>query len=317
MLHACQSRGIPRHGDLHPGNILIGNADETVLDANNRPVAPIWVSDFGYGATSGKPSPKDDYEGLASIVNAVTQKIDWAQANSGDRQLIQGMNAILRKTLSEPTQSERTKPLAILQALSEIKLHAGSMKDAKTVQTALGSAGGAGFSVGSYQVSEMLGDNWGLWRSLFVPSLPARSQILEHDITSVITGPRGCGKTMLFRRLSERLIVECGPVVDSDIGPSTFVGFYINANDISDAFSRFPDNPEQALVSNLYCFTHLCILADVLAVESAQLRVRGSRPSSDLLELLGRWLGHPENSAPIIADENQLERFRALSSGIS
>jgi hypothetical protein len=29
-------------------------------------------------------------------------------------------------------------------------------------------------------------------------------------IPTVVTGPRGFGKTMLFRRLSERLIIECG-----------------------------------------------------------------------------------------------------------
>ena len=312
VLHACQSRGVPRHGDLHPGNILIGQEDGTVLDVNNRPAAPVFVSDFGYGATGGRPSPKDDFEGLASIVNAVIQKIDWAQANSGDRQLVMGMKEILRKTLSEPMQSERAKPKDILQALSHLKLRAGTPKDARAPQDVQANQAFTGFSVGAYQVSEMLGDNWLLWKSLFVPGLPARTQILEHDITSVITGPRGCGKTMLFRRLSERLIIECGPIVETDPKPSAFVGLYVNANDISDAFSRFPENPDQALVSRLYCFTHLCILSDLLAVESAHSRMRRSKTTSDLLDLLTRWFGRPHEALPIIGEENQLERFRAV-----
>ena len=67
-------------------------------------------------------------------------------------------------------------------------------------------------SVGQFQVSEMIGERWDWWQRLFVPTVPARSKILALDIPTVVTGPRGCGKTMLFRRLSERLVVECGEV---------------------------------------------------------------------------------------------------------
>ena len=58
----------------------------------------------------------------------------------------------------------------------------------------------------------MIGDRWDWWRLLFVPTVPARSKILALDIPTVVTGPRGCGKTMLLRRLSERLVVECEDV---------------------------------------------------------------------------------------------------------
>jgi hypothetical protein len=115
---------------------------------------------------------------------------------------------------------------------------------------------------------------------------------------------------MLFRRLSERLIVECGPVVEASSGLTSFVGLYVNANDISDAFARFPEDPNTALISRCYCFTNLCILSDILAVEST--RVRGTKTSSGLLDLLTSWLGRSNGSVPVISDENQLERFRAV-----
>lgn len=312
VLHACQSRNIPRHGDLHAGNILIGKEDETVLDVNNRPAAPVFVSDFGYGATAVGPSPKDDFEGLSLILNSLVLKIDWAQANSGDRQLVLGAKEILRKTLSESNQSEKANPKDILLALSHLKLEAGSIVEGRTPK---GSAPGRApdrFFVGSYQVSEMLGDNWDLWKSLFVPGLPARSRILEHDITSVVTGPRGCGKTMLFRRLSERLIVECGPVLGTEAVGAIFVGLYVNANDISDAFAKFPDDPDQTLVSRLYCYTHLCVLSDLLAVESARVRTGKGDPSPEFVQLLEVWLGRPHPQVPLVGQENYLERFRAL-----
>ena len=305
VLHACETRGIPRHGDLHAGNILIGEEDETNLDANLQPVAPVFVSDFGYGATSGGPAPKDDYKGLAAILNALISRLDWAGANSNDRQVVEGLKSILRKTLSESTESERTAPKVILQALATFKSRARSMQDSTPSPSV--AAPQAAFSVGSYQVSEMLGDNWSLWKSLFVAGLPARSQILDRDITSVVTGPRGCGKTMVFRRLSERLIVECGPVGGAS---NNFVGIYVNANDISDCFSRFPDDPEASQIAKLHCFTHLCILSDLLAIESALSRRPDNQPSAALVTLIYSWLGRPNNAVPIIAEENYLERLR-------
>jgi len=310
VLHACQHRGILRHGDLHPGNILIGEKDESKLDSTLQPLEPVYVSDFGYGATHGGPEPKDDYSGLASIFDSLAAKVDWTTANRSDRQLLEGIGSVLRKVLSEATQSERSLPRGILESLAAIRRHAGRVENVAQESIQINRAQELRrFSVGSYQITEMLGDDWGLWQSLFVPTVPARSRILERDITSVVTGPRGCGKTMLFRRLSERLIVECGPIDDS---PAPFVGIYVNANDISDAFSVFPNTPNEDATANLFCFTHLCILSDFLAVEAAQARLGGSSPSPALIELLTEWLGQPKNAAPIIAEESQLQRHRAL-----
>src|SRR6266478_653029 len=37
ILHACQKKGVVRHGDLHSGNILIGDVDEGDIDALLQP----------------------------------------------------------------------------------------------------------------------------------------------------------------------------------------------------------------------------------------------------------------------------------------
>ena len=309
VLHACQIRQIPRHGDLHAGNILIGEADESHLDLNLQPIDPIYVSDFGYGATADGPSPKDDYHGLASIADELIKKVDRVTANSSDRQILSGLSLVLKKVLAEVTQSERTSPKQILEALKLVRSQAGRVKDSEwSPRREIDSQNLPAFSVGSYQVSEMLGDNWSLWRSLFVPNVPAGSRILERDITSVVTGPRGCGKTMLFRRLSERLVIECGPVSGA---PAPFVGIYVNANDISDAFSVFPDSFTET-ASELFCFTHLCVLSDFLAVEAAFNRTKQLEPSPELIGLLERWLGQSEGGVPIVDSENRLERYREM-----
>jgi hypothetical protein len=163
---------------------------------------------------------------------------------------------------------------------------------------------------GQFQVSEMLGDEWKWWKELFVSTVPARSRILEPDIPTVVTGPRGCGKTMLFRRLSERLTVECGPV-DSLPDAASFVGLYINANDIADAFAHFPEKPTDTDTAMLVCYANLCVLSDLLAVESARLAKLDEAPPPDFLASVRDWLIDPKKSRPLVVGEDPLERYRS------
>ena len=133
--------------------------------------------------------------------------------------------------------------------------------------------------MGQFQVSEMIGERWEWWQRLFVPTVPARSKILALDIPTVVTGPRGCGKTMLFRRLSERLIVECGDIAELPVRGS-FTAFYVNANDFADAFARFPEKPTGEDGMRLICYANLCVLGDLLTVQSARAGRLGD-PASD------------------------------------
>jgi hypothetical protein len=165
-------------------------------------------------------------------------------------------------------------------------------------------------NVGSFQVTEMIGDRWEWWKRLFVPTVPARSKILALDIPTVVTGPRGCGKTMLFRRLSERLVVECGEVVDLPIG-GRFVAFYVNANDIADAFAHFPEQPAADEEARLTCYANLCVLADLLAVQSARIGKSAERAMDTLLMQVQRWLV-PDAYTTLVDGEDRLERYRTI-----
>ncbi|HKO44824.1 MAG TPA: hypothetical protein VJU84_16215 [Pyrinomonadaceae bacterium] len=314
VLHACEKRGVKRHGDLHPGNILVGEKDEADLDASLEAREPIYVSDFGYGVTGGDKAPKDDYQGLADIADAILEKTEWEKGTATDKQIIQGIRELLQKLLRETSHSERRTPKEILKAVKELDqrvraagaIHLGTTSVGHSLsRTGLGNAN---MSVGQYQVSEMLGDDWDRWKSLFVSSVPAKSRILEPDVSTVVTGPRGCGKTMLFRRLSERLVVECGPV---DI-PTDFVGFYINANDIADAFSSFQKRSDKSTDEKLVCYANLSILSDLLAVQSARCAKLVELCSEELLDTIGEWLVEKDNDQALIVGENRLEHYRFL-----
>jgi hypothetical protein len=315
VLHACEAHGIVRHGDLHAGNILIGDEKTARLDDSLQPRAPVYVSDFGYGATGGTKTPKDDYDGLANIINTMISHVDHATATSTHRQILRAMQRDLGKLLRERAGAERRTPLEILRVLADIRKSAQT-SEARASLSPISSTRATGPvpvdapSVGQFQVSEMIGDRWEWWQRLFVPTVPARSKILALDIPTVVTGPRGCGKTMLFRRLSERLVVECGEVQGLPI-QSRFVALYVNANDFADAFAHFPDTPSSDDEQRLICYANLCILADLLAVQSARAgRLNDPAPDS-LLALVQRWL-IPDTYNTLLVGEDRLERYRAV-----
>jgi len=315
VLHACEAQGVVRHGDLHSGNILIGDETIAKLDDSLQPRAPIYISDFGYGMTGGAKAPKDDYEGLARIINEMIPRIDYATATATHRRVLQAIQGTLGKLLGERSGADRRTPRDLLWVLGDLKRSAQASGRQLSESTS-GSLDGTGTalaevpSVGQFQVSEMIGDRWDWWQRLFVPTVPARSKILALDIPTVVTGPRGCGKTMLFRRLSERLIVECGEVDELPVR-GRFVALYVNANDFADAFAHFPGEPNPQDEARLICYANLCILADLLAVQSARAGRVGERPTDALLELVQRWLV-PDTYTTLIEGEDRLERYRAV-----
>lgn len=318
VLHACRAKGVPRHGDLHAGNILIGEQDDAVLDNSLQAREPIYVSDFGYGTSGGEKKPKDDYRGLAAIADEIIQKVEWDEGNFTDRQMLYEIRTFVRKHLYETCLSERHLPKDLLQVLRDFRNRAlapspsdhfakGESPQPKSSQLPPPPI----MKVGQFQVSEMLGDEWQLWKRLFVPSVPARSRILEPDISTVVTGPRGCGKTMLFRRLSERLSVECGPIDDFP-DSSLFTGLYVNANDIADAFSSFPSLPSQEQARQLICYANLCVLSDFLAIQSARRGQFNEAVPEPLISIMRMLLAGDSEPQPLVVGEDPLDRYRSL-----
>lgn len=297
VLHHCETiEEVKRHGDLHPGNILISEQTSENLDHPNQKYG-VFVSDFGYGYTGGPRKPKNDYAGLADIVNLIFEHIDIAKANESERRLVSSLRDILAKHLREKNRGERMQPSVLYRKMTELERNA--------VRPGPVYAEIQAFNIGQLQSSEMFGENWEKWKKLFVPSIPARSQILAPGMVTVITGPRGCGKTMLFRRLSQRLMLECGPI--EGLANINFIGFYVNANAIADAFPSFPREPKEEDAQRLISYLNLCILSDFLAVQAA-VSAKGETPSDEFLGEIANLLGE---SRFAVSGENELEHLRS------
>jgi hypothetical protein len=317
VLHACEAKGVSRHGDLHAGNILIGAEELETYDDSMLRRKPIYVSDFGYGTSGGGVAPKDDYRGLAEIINLMIERVDYATETATHKQILHSIRPLFAKLFSEASDLERRAPIEILQLIHDLKIKAqsGSASASSATHAVVGRGAlrvGAidGPGLGQFQVSEMIGDRWEWWQKLFVPTVPARSKILALDIPTVVTGPRGCGKTMLFRRLSERLLVECGPV-EGLPDPPRFLALYVNANDIADAFAHFPSAPTREEEGHLICYANLCILSDLLAVQSALSARDGQQQNALLLEFV-KLLLVPTSDPSLIQGEDRLEKYRTL-----
>lgn len=253
VLHACKAVDI-EHGDLHEGNILISNPDPR-LPGNPR---RIWVSDFGYGGSHNDLEPKDDYRQLFSIVSRLLQILDPAMLNPPDRVLHQRTHDFLRKRLLEidATQGRYVgNPSALIDEFSAMRAEAEK-------ESAAASKGEQRRGPGDYLWAEALGNRADEWRSLFVPEFPAAHELLSKNIT-VLTGARGCGKTMAFRRITafmDAVIGEPSGVPGAD----QFVGFYINCRDLVEAFPWLPRRLSRGMQEQLIHYFHLSWLTEIL-----------------------------------------------------
>ena len=243
VLHACRAVNVS-HGDLHEGNIMIEEPDPRRID-NQR---VIWVTDFGYGGSHNDIEPKDDFKQTFSILSRLLRRLDPAALNPRDKMVYAKLKEFLDKQLLEkdPTQGPFVgSPKALLQVFKELTAQRETVEG--TLETLK--------RPGDYLWAEALGFRADEWQSLFVPEFLAAQQILSKDIT-VLTGARGCGKTMSFRRLTAYMDKVIG--APSGVpGADQFTGFYLNCREFAEAFPWLPQELNEAAERQIIHYFHL------------------------------------------------------------
>jgi serine/threonine protein kinase len=247
VFEACKQMEI-QHSDFHSGNILVEFPNKLGLYNNKR---NIWITDFGYGTFSNNTPPLEDYKGLARVIKDAVDRIYFHSLDGEDRVKFSALKNIFPKLLLEENRLEGDhvgEPRILWSKLQELFL-IDEQKD--NLQK----------SVGDYLVAEFIGDRYDEWRSLFVPKFLCTDELLDRNIC-VLTGLRGCGKTMMFKRLSTQLVPKLGPtgVAKED----TFICFYLNARNIAEAFPWLPDSEEQVARNQVINFFHLKWTIEIL-----------------------------------------------------
>lgn len=236
ILHACKETGII-HADLHAGNILIGKNEIINIDSSYR---KIWVTDFSRITKESNIDHIDDYTGLINIIKDSLDAIDHHKLDSEDRHLFSAIKNEFIKDLRETSvviNGRARMPSAILEYFYFLINKIENKENKSTSE------------LSDYLAAEHLGDNFDEWKMLFVPKFIAINELLEKNI-SVLTGLRGCGKTMLFKRLSSYFNLKMGGPAELN-GSDEFYGFYLNARDIAETFPWLPDDKENEATNQL------------------------------------------------------------------
>ncbi len=224
---AMKAKGIT-HGDLHEGNILIKPNDDRLPDPT-RPV--IKITDFGIGGSHTFLKPKDDYNQLAVICQKLLESIDYAPLNGSDKYFYDRLTEefIPKKLLEKnPTTGIFVgNPRTLKKLLKEIRTNYHAQSGEQVRQLPLENP----FDSLSF---EEIGNNFGVLQTLYSEKFPGYNDLLQRTNT-ILTGPRGCGKTTILRTLSLKTRLLGGRISSVD-QLDDYLGIYFHSNDLYFAF---------------------------------------------------------------------------------
>jgi serine/threonine protein kinase len=239
VLHACIRVNIV-HADLHAGNILIEKENSLYMDASRRKV---WVTDFGRLTQNSDEEYLDDFLGLQRIISQALTTIDYHELDGDGKYIYKMLKYKFSRCLMETNITVDDSVRNPQKILDKLQLYL--MEQKKT-------GCDVAYGIGDYLAAEHLGDNFEEWEAIFVPKFIAINELMERNIC-VLTGLRGCGKTMLFKRLSAYFNLMIGDNANL-VGSDQFYGFYLNARDIAETFPWLPnkleDDAKNQLVHN-------------------------------------------------------------------
>lgn len=226
LLYELDGRGM-QHGDLHSGNILIEEENEYQL----RPQIVYRVTDFGVGELTSTSSFQDDYERLTLILKQLLENVNFQNLPAKDRYIFNELNnSFLGIFLTEHDKTREPiarDPKRMDTYLDELN-HKFAMAERDIEQSPL-------LTPFDYLSCEQIGESHSILKSLYSDQFLGLSDI-ESKNNIVLTGPRGCGKSTVFKSLG----LSHKNLVDDD-KPETinYIGIYYRCEDLYYAFSRY------------------------------------------------------------------------------
>ena len=192
FLRELQEVGL-EHGDCHAGNVLVEDRSASLI---GTPYA-FRVTDFGVASLTSGANLLDDFDQVGLMLRDLLAHVDYQACTPKDRHMFDVLNDdFLAKGLFErdAAHDERARnPILLFESLH-------NEERSFTVHT-FGSARRKLVTPFDYLSCEQIGESHALLKELYSDKMVGLRAIEERN-NLVLTGPRGCGKTTVFRSLS-------------------------------------------------------------------------------------------------------------------
>jgi len=287
FLHAMQSKKI-QHGDIKLENILVEFSNDTYGDDRER----FWLTDFGVGGSCNDLRPQDDFERVAFVLSKAIAVASSNVADGPSRRTLDLLTDVLLPRLSESNQSSphyrQTRHLLdyVASIPDQCRENRTSIRP-ETLENPF-----------DYLSCEQIGTQYGLLLRLCSLSFPNFPEFLGRTNT-VLTGPRGCGKTTILRSLATKNRVLGG---QSPSLPLDHLSIYFLCTDLFYAFPYVRRPLDERLLRGTVHYFNLSILWEVLDTLEVLNHPSGEGVvSPDSARLLGRWLEAQTNGFKLIS----------------
>ena len=226
LFNEMKLRGVT-HGDLHAGNILV--EDRASYDLLG-PRFVFRVTDFGVAEATSEPRFKDDFLQLADVLAQLLRGVRFPACSPKDKFIFNILrHHFLARHLVETDLTVdplARQPRDLLERLLELdrEYEATTAEDAAHLVTPF-----------DFLSCEQVGEAPVLLRALYSDRFLGLAEI-ESQNNVVVTGPRGCGKTTVFRSLS---LDQKGRVGEASPEQTRYLGVYYRCDDLYFAFPRY------------------------------------------------------------------------------
>jgi hypothetical protein len=261
------------HDDLHEGNILI--ADDPRIYGGNPTVK---ITDFGTPRWSKSFVPKDDYESLARICYNLLSCIDPSTLDGKSRFIYERFISFLNKEVIERDFTigawVRNPDLLIkhLRGFSQEYEDFCQQRPKPTLKHPF-----------DYWSCEQIGEDFELLSKLYSLQFLGNRDLVERTNT-VLTGPRGCGKTTIFRNLSLKTQLLSKKQEATELGD--YIGVYYQCKDLYYAFPYLKEEPTPEVLQITVHYFDLALLLQILDTLLTMQEVSGMTLSAESFALL-------------------------------
>ena len=297
LLHAMESQKI-EHNDIKLDNLLVEFSNDSYGDDQEH----FWLTDFGVGGSANDLPPQDDFHKAADVLAAVLKVAHRNAADGASRCILDRIESWLLPRLrganATAADYRHARDFRIyIESLPSLCRDGGPSKPPDRLESPF-----------DYLSCEQIGDKYGLLVRLASHGLPALATFLDGENT-VLTGPRGCGKTTILRSLATKHLALAGTSLTQ---PLREFCIYYHCTDLFYAFPYVRGPLSDLLLRGTAHYFNLSLLAEVLDTLDVLSRLPSPLWQPQDLRPLTAWLATQSDGLRTGAATIDLEPVRAV-----